>query len=65
LISRDEFHFVVVTAAPALFSEVLNSLRCVVLPDPSGASKATSRPRPAWRRLSSSRQGEDLDHPCQ
>src|SRR5262245_51902835 len=44
-ISLDEFHFVVTTSSPSAASQVLNSLRWVVFPDPSGPSKATSNPR--------------------
>src|SRR5258708_27760 len=45
LISSDEFHFVVTTRRPSATSHVLNSLRCVVFPEPSGPSNATRRPR--------------------
>src|SRR5712691_1984950 len=45
LMRSDEFHFVVTTSYPSAFRHVLNSLRCVVLPDPSGPSKATRKPR--------------------
>src|SRR5204863_1846239 len=36
-------------------SQVLNSLRCVVLPEPSGPSKATSSPRRADASVNRSR----------
>jgi len=57
LSSSDEFHLVVTTLySPSAFSHVLSSLRCVVFPEPSGPSKATSSPRrfegsPKWSRI--------------
>ena len=49
LTSADEAHRVDTTSWFLLSSQRVRSLRCVVFPDPSGPSKAMSRPRDSSR----------------